>query len=277
MAATPGALVLIQDAARRAGIGGEGLGPSPARAARRSRSAAKSQALSLAFGCKSNRVFTQIGADEAYAAIPAQQVGRLRRQALRSAARDADYGDLLPGARGEVRPAANRTRRFLHSVVAAPRTILTAAVTAPRRDDGDRDDNHRARGAAGRAREQHGAHTGHLRARALAVAEQLGSLGDPVQGSGFHGADAGLARRSGDGRRGKRHLSRLRKRVGRGPPVTAGACSSGANASYKQQQKNRSVTEIVELPNRGHALTIDSGWREVADTALKFVRRFIAP
>jgi pimeloyl-ACP methyl ester carboxylesterase len=49
-----------------------------------------------------------------------------------------------------------------------------------------------------------------------------------------------------------------------------------ANASFKQQQKNRSVTEIVEIPNRGHALTIDSGWREVADTALKFIRRFIA-
>ena len=25
----------------------------------------------------------------------------------------------------------------------------------------------------------------------------------------------------------------------------------------------------------GHALTIDSGWREVADTALGFIRRFI--
>ena len=48
-----------------------------------------------------------------------------------------------------------------------------------------------------------------------------------------------------------------------------------ANASFKQQQKNTSVTEIVEIPNRGHALTIDSGWREVADTALKFIRRFI--
>jgi len=28
------------------------------------------------------------------------------------------------------------------------------------------------------------------------------------------------------------------------------------------------------MPGRGHALTIDSGWREVADTALAFVRRF---
>jgi pimeloyl-ACP methyl ester carboxylesterase len=46
------------------------------------------------------------------------------------------------------------------------------------------------------------------------------------------------------------------------------------NASYKKQQRNEGVTEIVELPNRGHALTIDSGWREVADTALAFVKRF---
>jgi non-heme chloroperoxidase len=47
-----------------------------------------------------------------------------------------------------------------------------------------------------------------------------------------------------------------------------------ANASYKRQKRNEGVTEIVEIPNRGHALTIDSGWREVADTALGFIRRF---
>jgi non-heme chloroperoxidase len=47
-----------------------------------------------------------------------------------------------------------------------------------------------------------------------------------------------------------------------------------ANASYKQQQDNPGVTEIIEIPGRGHALTIDSGWREVADTALGFVKRF---
>jgi non-heme chloroperoxidase len=38
--------------------------------------------------------------------------------------------------------------------------------------------------------------------------------------------------------------------------------------------RNQGVTEFVEMPNRGHALTIDSGWREVADAALEFVRRF---
>jgi len=47
-----------------------------------------------------------------------------------------------------------------------------------------------------------------------------------------------------------------------------------ANAAFKRQQRNDEVTEIVEMPGRGHALTIDSGWREVADTALQFVQRF---
>jgi non-heme chloroperoxidase len=48
-----------------------------------------------------------------------------------------------------------------------------------------------------------------------------------------------------------------------------------ANASYKKQQRNEGVTEIVELPDRGHALTIDGNWRGVADTALAFVQRFV--
>jgi pimeloyl-ACP methyl ester carboxylesterase len=48
-----------------------------------------------------------------------------------------------------------------------------------------------------------------------------------------------------------------------------------ANASYKKQQRNQGVTEIVKVPNRGHSLTIDSGWKEVADRALSFVKRFL--
>jgi non-heme chloroperoxidase len=47
-----------------------------------------------------------------------------------------------------------------------------------------------------------------------------------------------------------------------------------ANAAYKRQKRNPGVTEIVKVPNRGHALTIDHGWREVAQTALDFVKRF---
>jgi len=45
-------------------------------------------------------------------------------------------------------------------------------------------------------------------------------------------------------------------------------------AAYHRQQHNPGVTEFKELPNRGHALVIDSGWREVADAALEFVQRF---
>ncbi|WP_327406111.1 alpha/beta hydrolase [Streptomyces sp. NBC_01288] len=48
-----------------------------------------------------------------------------------------------------------------------------------------------------------------------------------------------------------------------------------ANASYKKQQHNKGVTEITEIKDRGHALTIDHGWQEVADTALSFVRRYV--
>ena len=47
-----------------------------------------------------------------------------------------------------------------------------------------------------------------------------------------------------------------------------------ANASFKRQRHNPAVTEIEKIPNRGHSLTIDSGWREVADRALAFVKRF---
>jgi pimeloyl-ACP methyl ester carboxylesterase len=48
-----------------------------------------------------------------------------------------------------------------------------------------------------------------------------------------------------------------------------------ANASFKRQRRNEGVTEIEKIPNRGHSLTIDSGWREVADRALAFVKRFV--
>ena len=50
-----------------------------------------------------------------------------------------------------------------------------------------------------------------------------------------------------------------------------------AKASYKKQRRNKGVTEIVRVPERGHSLTIDHGWREVADLALAFVQRFVTP
>jgi non-heme chloroperoxidase len=50
-----------------------------------------------------------------------------------------------------------------------------------------------------------------------------------------------------------------------------------ANASYKRQKRNPDVTEIVKIPGRGHSLTIDHGWREVADIALAFVQKHAQP
>jgi pimeloyl-ACP methyl ester carboxylesterase len=48
-----------------------------------------------------------------------------------------------------------------------------------------------------------------------------------------------------------------------------------AEGTYNKQKRNKGLTEIVEMPNRGHALVIDSGWHEVADTALAFIKRFV--
>jgi pimeloyl-ACP methyl ester carboxylesterase len=49
-----------------------------------------------------------------------------------------------------------------------------------------------------------------------------------------------------------------------------------SHATFKRQQRNSAVTEFIEMPNRGHALTIDAGWRDVAATALEFVQRFVS-
>jgi uncharacterized protein (DUF169 family) len=71
LAAAPAALSPLHDAARRAGLVSEGLGSIGRPSCAVLPEAAKSGALALAFGCKSNRVFTKIGDDEAYLAIPA--------------------------------------------------------------------------------------------------------------------------------------------------------------------------------------------------------------
>lgn len=43
----------------------------------------------------------------------------------------------------------------------------------------------------------------------------------------------------------------------------------------RQKRNPHAVTEFAQLPQRGHSLTFDSGWMEVAETALNFVRRFL--
>jgi fermentation-respiration switch protein FrsA (DUF1100 family) len=45
-----------------------------------------------------------------------------------------------------------------------------------------------------------------------------------------------------------------------------------ADASYKQQSENVEVTEIVKMPGRGHSLTIDHGWHDVADAVLHWLK-----
>jgi len=49
-----------------------------------------------------------------------------------------------------------------------------------------------------------------------------------------------------------------------------------ANASYKKQRRNRAVTEIQEIPGRGHSLVIDHGWSEVAKVAVDFITKHSA-
>jgi non-heme chloroperoxidase len=43
------------------------------------------------------------------------------------------------------------------------------------------------------------------------------------------------------------------------------------HAMFEVQRKNASPTEIIELADRGHSLTIDHGWKQVAEVSLKFV------
>jgi non-heme chloroperoxidase len=47
-----------------------------------------------------------------------------------------------------------------------------------------------------------------------------------------------------------------------------------SNAAYKKQRRNPGVTELAEVANRDHSLTIDSSWREIAERSLEFVKRF---
>ena len=53
------------------------------------------------------------------------------------------------------------------------------------------------------------------------------------------------------------------------------APSAIATASFKKQRRNSSPTEFVEMPNRGHSLVFDSGWHEVADRALGFLKQHL--
>ncbi|MGO4689167.1 alpha/beta hydrolase [Glaciibacter sp. 2TAF33] len=70
------------------------------------------------------------------------------------------------------------------------------------------------------------------------------------------------------------------KNPDRGPPLLISGEGDNTvpwpimEAGYKLQSRNDGVTRVARVPNRGHSLTIDSGWREPADVALAFVQEF---
>jgi non-heme chloroperoxidase len=38
---------------------------------------------------------------------------------------------------------------------------------------------------------------------------------------------------------------------------------------------NPGLTQFLEIKDRGHSLTVDSGWRDVTQISLDFIRRFV--
>ncbi|TPG42666.1 alpha/beta fold hydrolase [Sphingomonas koreensis] len=50
--------------------------------------------------------------------------------------------------------------------------------------------------------------------------------------------------------------------------------ASVARAAYDHQCANPGITEFGAIAGRGHSLTIDHGWQDVAAAALAFIRRF---
>jgi pimeloyl-ACP methyl ester carboxylesterase len=44
-------------------------------------------------------------------------------------------------------------------------------------------------------------------------------------------------------------------------------------STLKQYRDSNAVTDLLEFEDRGHSLTIDSGWREVADSCLEWLEK----
>jgi pimeloyl-ACP methyl ester carboxylesterase len=47
-----------------------------------------------------------------------------------------------------------------------------------------------------------------------------------------------------------------------------------SKSSFKHEEDNPGITEMIQMDDRGHAMVIDDNWQEVAETSLKFVGRF---
>ena len=44
-------------------------------------------------------------------------------------------------------------------------------------------------------------------------------------------------------------------------------------STLKQYRDSAAVTDLVEFADRGHSLTIDAGWREVAEACLAWLNK----
>lgn len=46
-----------------------------------------------------------------------------------------------------------------------------------------------------------------------------------------------------------------------------------SRATYKRYRRSRSITDLIEFPDRGHTLALDGRWTEVADAVLNWLKR----
>jgi len=86
----------------------------------------------------------------------------------------------------------------------------------------------------------------------------------------FEAAFANLSRHS---------PARVDTKTVRGPLlITAGGRdhtvpASISRATYKRYRRSPSITDLIEFPDRGHTLALDSRWTEVAEAVLNWLRR----
>ena len=59
----------------------------------------------------------------------------------------------------------------------------------------------------------------------------------------------------------------------RGHPSSRKPRATLVSAAWQRQLRNPGVTDIKTIENRGHSLTIDNGWRELAEYSLDFAHR----
>jgi non-heme chloroperoxidase len=168
----------------------------------------------------------------------------------------------LSAATVAVAPSSSR------GVLPLPTCALAAATACP----ADRDDGGDGRQAVvlpfAQFRLGYGNAISLAEARELHDRYHLGSAGLPIPAAAL----AGLSSR--------RKIRPDRTNPARGPLlIIAGSRDhqvpwAAARAVFRKQSGNAGVTEIVEIAGRGHTLTIDSGWPEVARVCLSFIGRF---